>query len=106
MGHYVPLFFLEISSIKPDDICQKVDLCQKVVSISQQFSQNGCDLCHQVVDETLSKLKDPDTQVFLTSIIYILFRTIAKKKKGTVFPGLGSTYNYFRSLDVAKAGGG
>lgn len=69
---YVPLFFLEISNIKPDDICQKVDLCQKVVSISQQFSQNGCDLCHQVVSETLSKLKDPDTQV-LFDFHYIHF---------------------------------
>lgn len=69
VGHYVPLFFLEISSIKPDDICQKVDLCQKVVSISQQFSQNGCDLCHQVVDETLSKLKDPDTQLDILELL-------------------------------------
>ncbi|KAK4377600.1 hypothetical protein RND71_003896 [Anisodus tanguticus] len=63
VDHYVPLFFLEISTIKPDDLCQKADLCHQVVSISQQFSQNNCDLCHQVVRETLSKLKDPDTQL-------------------------------------------
>ncbi|CAN4092123.1 unnamed protein product [Withania somnifera] len=69
VNQYVPVFFLEISSIKPDDICQKVNLCQKVVSISQQFSQNGCDLCHQVVKETLSKLKDPDTQLDLLELL-------------------------------------
>ncbi|KAL3326702.1 hypothetical protein AABB24_037406 [Solanum stoloniferum] len=66
VDQYVPLFLLEISTIKPDDICQKVNLCQKVVSISQQFSQNSCDLCHQVVRETLSKMKDPDTQNIFT----------------------------------------
>ncbi|CAN4118266.1 unnamed protein product [Withania somnifera] len=69
VNKYVPPFFLEISTIKPDDICQKIDLCQKVVSISQQFSQNGCNLCHQVVKETLSKLKDPDTQLDLLELL-------------------------------------
>lgn len=69
VDQYVPLFFLEISTIKPDDICQKVDLCQNVVSISQQFSQNGCDLCHQMVSETLTKLKDPDTQLDILQLL-------------------------------------
>ncbi|XP_060176734.1 uncharacterized protein LOC132606977 isoform X2 [Lycium barbarum] len=69
VDQYVPLFFLEISTIKPDDVCQKADLCQKVVSISQQFSQNGCDLCHQMVRETLSKLKDPDTQLDILELL-------------------------------------
>ncbi|KAF3661696.1 putative thyroid adenoma-associated protein -like protein [Capsicum annuum] len=69
VNQYVPLFFLEISNIKPDDICQKIHLCQKVVSISQQFSKNGCDLCHQVVEETLSKLKDPDTQLDILELL-------------------------------------
>ncbi|XP_055807572.1 uncharacterized protein LOC129876228 [Solanum dulcamara] len=75
---YVPLFFLEISSIKPDDICQKVDLCRKVVSISQQFSQNGCDLCHQVVSETLSKLKDPDTQLDILQLLLKACESVEK----------------------------
>ncbi|XP_060176738.1 uncharacterized protein LOC132606977 isoform X4 [Lycium barbarum] len=42
---------------------------EEVVSISQQFSQNGCDLCHQVVRETLSKLKDPDTQLDILELL-------------------------------------
>ncbi|KAL3326697.1 hypothetical protein AABB24_037405 [Solanum stoloniferum] len=69
VNQYAHLFFSEISTIKPDDICQKVDLCRKVVSISQQFSPNGCELCHQVVEETLSKLKDPDTQLDVLAIL-------------------------------------
>ncbi|XP_060176737.1 uncharacterized protein LOC132606977 isoform X3 [Lycium barbarum] len=69
VDQYVPRFFSEISTLKPDDVCQKVDLCQEVVSISQQFSQNGCDLCHQVVRETLSKLKDPDTQLDILELL-------------------------------------
>ncbi|XP_006338961.1 prosaposin-like isoform X2 [Solanum tuberosum] len=69
VDQYAHLFFSEISTIKPDDICQKVDLCRKVVSISQQFSPNGCDVCHQVVEEALSKLKDPDTQLDILAIL-------------------------------------
>lgn len=102
VDQYAHLFFSEISTIKPDDICQKVDLCRKVVSISQKFSPNGCDLCHQVVEETVSKLKDPDTQVLLSFVIYILCRTIEKKKKGSRVLGLGSTYNYLKSLCYCK----
>ncbi|XP_006338959.1 prosaposin-like isoform X1 [Solanum tuberosum] len=80
VDQYVPLSFLKISTIKPDDICQKVDLCQKVVSISQQFSQNGCDLCHQVVRETLSKMKDPDTQ---SDILQLLLKACGSVEKYT-----------------------
>ncbi|XP_016452836.1 uncharacterized protein LOC107777346 [Nicotiana tabacum] len=69
VDQYVRPFFLVISTIKPDDICQKVDLCQKVVSISRYFSQNGCDLCHQVVNETLLKLKNPDTQLDILELL-------------------------------------
>ncbi|KAH0723103.1 hypothetical protein KY290_006660 [Solanum tuberosum] len=80
VDQYVPLSFLKISTIKPDDICQKVDLCQKVVSISQQFSQNGCDLCHQVVRETLSKMKDPDTQ---SDVLQLLLKACGSVEKFT-----------------------
>ncbi|KAK8556536.1 hypothetical protein V6N13_064558 [Hibiscus sabdariffa] len=60
--YYVPLFFIEISSIQPEDVCQKVNLCQKVTLISSQIRQNSCEVCHNAVSEVLTKLKDPDTQ--------------------------------------------
>nr|GMC81832.1 prosaposin [Ipomoea batatas]GMC90150.1 prosaposin [Ipomoea batatas] len=63
VNYYGPLFFLELSSIQPQQFCQEVALCQKVAFISQQVSNNTCNLCHYAVSEVLMKLKDPDTQV-------------------------------------------
>ncbi|KAE8726701.1 Detected protein of confused Function [Hibiscus syriacus] len=62
VDYYVPLFFMEISSIQPGDVCQKVNLCQKVAHISSQIRENSCGVCHHAVSEVLTKLKDPDTQ--------------------------------------------
>ncbi|XP_022874135.1 uncharacterized protein LOC111392956 isoform X2 [Olea europaea var. sylvestris] len=62
MDYYVPLFFLEVSSMQPGEFCRKVDLCEKVVSISQHLVNDKCNLCHQAVTEALMKLKDPHTQ--------------------------------------------
>ncbi|XP_039132793.1 prosaposin-like isoform X2 [Dioscorea cayenensis subsp. rotundata] len=58
---YGSLFFHEISIIRPAVFCQKVDLCEKQ-SVVLSKSNNTCNLCRQVVDEVLSRLKDPDTQ--------------------------------------------
>lgn len=70
VNYYGPLFFLEISSIQPQQFCQKVALCQKVAFFSQQISNNTCNLCHYAVSEVLVKLKDPDTQVRCLGYIF------------------------------------
>ncbi|KAL3531612.1 hypothetical protein ACH5RR_005133 [Cinchona calisaya] len=69
VDYYAPLFFLEISSIQPEDLCRKVDLCEVIVSISSSFSKNSCDLCHTVVTEAITKLKDPDTQLEIIEVL-------------------------------------
>ncbi|KAH7672527.1 saposin protein [Dioscorea alata] len=71
---YGSLFFREISIIRPEVFCQKVDLCEKQ-SVVLSKSNNTCNLCRQVVDEVLSRLKDPDTQF---EIIHFLLKECNK----------------------------
>jgi len=63
VDHYAPLFFLEVSSMQPEELCDGAGLCSKVRMSSLSGKQNKCDLCHNAVDEVLVKLKDPDTKV-------------------------------------------
>lgn len=63
MDYYAPLFFSEVSSLNAKDFCQKVNLCEDLISKPQDFPKDKCDLCHTVVAEALLKLKDPDTEV-------------------------------------------
>ncbi|XWS13070.1 hypothetical protein CRYUN_Cryun36dG0005900 [Craigia yunnanensis] len=69
VDYYVPLFFMEISSIQPEDFCQKVNLCQKVALISSQIREDSCGVCHHAVSEVLIKLKDPDTQLEIIELL-------------------------------------
>ncbi|KAG8481390.1 hypothetical protein CXB51_026144 [Gossypium anomalum] len=62
VDYYVPLFFVEISSIQPEVLCKEVNLCQKFALISTQIREDCCGVCHHAVSEVLTKLKDPDTQ--------------------------------------------
>ncbi|XP_022877870.1 prosaposin-like isoform X1 [Olea europaea var. sylvestris] len=88
VDYYAPLFFLEVSTIQPDYFCQKVDLCEQAVSISQQLSKNTCDICHHAVTEALLKLKDPDTQIEIIELLLKACNSVegyAKKCKRLVF---------------------
>ncbi|XWS09482.1 hypothetical protein CRYUN_Cryun40dG0088500 [Craigia yunnanensis] len=69
VDYYAPLFFMEISSIQPEDFCQKVNLCQKVALISSQIREDSCGMCHHAVSEVLIKLKDPDTQLEIIELL-------------------------------------
>ncbi|KAL3536600.1 hypothetical protein ACH5RR_005061 [Cinchona calisaya] len=69
VDYYAPLIFLEISSVQPKEFCQKVDLCEEIVSISRSLSKNSCELCHNVVSEAITKLKDPDTQLEIVEVL-------------------------------------
>jgi len=69
VDYYAPLFFLEITSVQPGDFCSKVNLCEEIVSIKNQLSKDSCGLCHNVIDEALIKLKDPDTQLEIIELL-------------------------------------
>ncbi|XP_047330627.1 prosaposin-like isoform X2 [Impatiens glandulifera] len=62
VDYYAPFFFLEIETIQPDTFCQKVNLCNAV-------SEDKCEVCHHVIDEALTKLKDPDTQLEVIELL-------------------------------------
>lgn len=56
--------------MKPENFCQQFGLCEQVVIISQALSGKNCNLCHKLVTDVESKLKDPDTQVHYV-LLYI-----------------------------------
>ncbi|KAM0950528.1 putative saposin-like type B, region 1, saposin B type, region 2 [Dioscorea sansibarensis] len=74
VDHYASVFFLEISTIQPEKFCQKLSLCE-AKHFSLRKRDNICRLCHQVVLEIITKLKDPDTQF---EIIEILLKQCSK----------------------------
>ncbi|XP_074366818.1 uncharacterized protein LOC141707517 [Apium graveolens] len=69
VDYYIPLFFVEISSIQPKDFCREINLCKQVALISQQISKNSCDLCHYTIAEALMKFKDPDTELDIIEVL-------------------------------------
>ncbi|KAJ9545052.1 hypothetical protein OSB04_024759 [Centaurea solstitialis] len=76
---YAPLFFLEVSTVKPFDFCGKVNLCNKevnicneVVAYAEEFKRNSCDLCQVMVSEAVAFLKNPSTQMVFSYTPLIL----------------------------------
>ncbi|CAK8542159.1 unnamed protein product [Lathyrus sativus] len=63
VDYYLPLFFLEMTSVQPGDFCNKVNLCQNIANISLQFQENSCEFCEDTVSKLLDKIKDPDTEL-------------------------------------------
>jgi saposin len=60
---YSTVLFEKVSKLKPDEFCKQYGLCKDVAFLSVEKSENTCTLCHHLVDEVLSKMKDPDAQV-------------------------------------------
>lgn len=81
VDHYAPLFFSVISTIQPEELCDKVNLCELVALVYQSQSLNGdsCDLCHQAVAEVISKLQDPDTQLDILELLLKGCSSLEKK---------------------------
>ncbi|KAI4341871.1 hypothetical protein MLD38_026543 [Melastoma candidum] len=86
VDNYVPMFFLEISSIEPDAFCQKVGVCKPAPTFSM-VKENRCELCEDTVSDVLTRLRNPDTQM---DIMHTLLKacdsmeTYAAKCKKTV----------------------
>ncbi|XP_071735206.1 uncharacterized protein [Rutidosis leptorrhynchoides] len=78
VDYYAPLFFLELSTIKPEDFCGKVNLCKQVVAYAQELSQNSCDVCNLAIAEVIKLMKDPDNQLTILELLLKQCKTVEK----------------------------
>ncbi|KAK7340028.1 hypothetical protein VNO77_20720 [Canavalia gladiata] len=62
VDYYAPLFFLEIASIQPGELCHKVNLCEGIAYISLQVQANSYGFCKDTISTLLAKLKDSNTE--------------------------------------------
>lgn len=69
VDYYAPLFFMEIATISPEQFCEKVNLCEKKVLVHRPKHDDPCTICHHVVVEILTKLKDPDAQLEIIEML-------------------------------------
>lgn len=69
VDYYAPLFFMEIAKIQPEEFCTKVNLCEERMSVSLLKGDDTCTLCHNVVNEVLTKLKDPESQIEIIQLL-------------------------------------
>ncbi|VAH93053.1 unnamed protein product [Triticum turgidum subsp. durum] len=60
---YATLLFAKIAEIKPEEFCKRNGLCRDNALLSGVRSESTCVFCHHLMDEVLSKLKDPDAEV-------------------------------------------
>ncbi|KAL5220192.1 hypothetical protein ABZP36_024905 [Zizania latifolia] len=75
VDYYIPLFFLEVSVVKPEELCESVHLCRKGTMLRLPTQIDTCGLCHHIVVEVLIMLRDPDTQL---EIVELLLKTCSK----------------------------
>ncbi|XP_038720200.1 prosaposin-like isoform X2 [Tripterygium wilfordii] len=69
VDYYASLFFLEISSLQPGDLCVEVNLCEQISLISSKLHEDTCGICQRAVSEVLIKLEDPDTQLEIVELL-------------------------------------
>ncbi|XP_028552063.1 proactivator polypeptide-like 1 isoform X2 [Dendrobium catenatum] len=75
MDYYAPLFFVEIAKWQPKLLCEKVNLCKEMSVIHLRKPDDPCTLCHNAINEVLTKLEDPETQL---EVIQILIKACNK----------------------------
>ncbi|KAL6642141.1 hypothetical protein ACP70R_020322 [Stipagrostis hirtigluma subsp. patula] len=69
MDSYATLLFAKISEIKPEELCKQYGLCRDIAFLSGLRSDSTCVFCHHVLDEVMSKLKDPDAEFEIIQIL-------------------------------------
>ncbi|XP_020593746.1 prosaposin-like [Phalaenopsis equestris] len=69
VNSYVPHFLEEIAKLQPKLLCQKVNLCEEIPVIHIIKHDDPCTLCHNAVNEVLTKLEDPETQLEVIQIL-------------------------------------
>uniref|UniRef100_A0A0D9XW66 Saposin B-type domain-containing protein n=1 Tax=Leersia perrieri TaxID=77586 RepID=A0A0D9XW66_9ORYZ len=66
---YATLFFAKIGEIKPDEFCKQYGLCRDMALLSAVKSESTCVFCHHIMDEVMSKLKDPDAEFEIIQLL-------------------------------------
>ncbi|KAJ1264711.1 hypothetical protein BS78_08G021500 [Paspalum vaginatum] len=66
---YATLMFAKIAEIKPEQFCKQYGLCRDVALLSGVGRESTCVFCHHLLDEIMSKLKDPDAEFEIIQIL-------------------------------------
>ncbi|TKV99042.1 hypothetical protein SEVIR_8G013800v4 [Setaria viridis] len=69
MDSYATLLFAKITEIKPEEFCKQYGLCRDTALFSGVRSDSTCVFCHHLLDEIMSKLKDPDAEFEIIQIL-------------------------------------
>ncbi|KAL6653337.1 hypothetical protein ACP70R_008915 [Stipagrostis hirtigluma subsp. patula] len=69
MDSYATLLFAKITEIKPEEFCKQYGLCKDIAFFSAVRSDSTCVFCHHLLDEVMSKLKDPDAEFEIIQIL-------------------------------------
>jgi saposin len=69
MDSYATLLFTKITEIKPEELCKQYGLCREITLFSGVTSDSTCVFCHHLLDEVMSKLKDPDAEFEIIQIL-------------------------------------
>lgn len=69
VDYYVPLFFTKIASLSPEEFCASASFCGGVTFIRLPRHEDTCTLCHEVVDEVVTNLEDPDMELKIIEIL-------------------------------------
>ncbi|TVU21858.1 hypothetical protein EJB05_31528, partial [Eragrostis curvula] len=59
---YATFLFAKITKIKPEEFCKQYGLCMDVTFLSTVKTESTCVFCHHLIDEVMTKLKDPDAE--------------------------------------------
>ncbi|CAL4897231.1 unnamed protein product [Urochloa decumbens] len=59
----------KIMEIKPEEFCKQYGLCRDCTLFSGVQSDSTCVFCHHLLDEIMSKLKDPDAEFEIIQIL-------------------------------------
>ncbi|KAF0905377.1 hypothetical protein E2562_004358 [Oryza meyeriana var. granulata] len=69
LDSYATLVFAKIAEIKPDEFCKQYGLCRDTALFSAVKSESTCVFCHHIIDEIVSKLKDPDAEFEIIQLL-------------------------------------
>ncbi|CAL0329637.1 unnamed protein product [Lupinus luteus] len=81
IDYYAPLFFSQVASAQPRELCKKVNLCPYSTKISSKVQENNCDFCKDTVTSLVVKLKDPDTELQILQTLLKVCDSMEKLKK-------------------------
>lgn len=76
MDSYATLLFAKITEIEPEAFCKQYGLCRNTALFSGVRSNSTCVFCHHLLDEIMSKLKDPDAEVIASCHLRIPYHEL------------------------------